>query len=406
MATEPITILSQIAAPTKVLAAVRSEFPAAQVVGEDGPRWREIILTFGDTADTKRLTLTHDPDIYTGPGWPDRLGAVRACVAQFPIGDRLPLLLSLIGSFRFAVGTRFDPDYTNPASDPRFGVIVGLAGILDGVIYAPSSLWDGCGRLIANVCGRMDPEAVWPGAAAGGVTAPPTPARVAKQAVALMAVTARAVIEREIRRARIAAHTAVDMHSRLVDWVKEIEIDTALEPRERDMLAVQPGELAEPDAVAALWRVEGLEVLGWAMGRSPFPRYDKPSNIDDVWKALGFLDTPNVQKLLKTPMLRSHDELDSFYRQMRGYHWRMRQVKQHGPRMMNFRTFSENNPMAPFDLLGFHLIDDDLSFRGKRMDEASEKVLLEAAQIARERHLAASWVCRGPDIYSLADIST
>ena len=59
---------------------------------------------------------------------------------RFPAGDRMPKLMSLVGSFRFALATEFEPDYTDPAEDDRFGVILGLAQLLDGVVFTPSGM--------------------------------------------------------------------------------------------------------------------------------------------------------------------------------------------------------------------------------------------------------------------------
>jgi hypothetical protein len=403
MPCEPITIFSRTVAPGELLAAVRTQFPDAAVAG-DGPAWREITLAFGAGADAKRLTLVHDPGEYAGPGWPDHVRGMQGHVARFPAGDRQPRVRDLVGSFQFALGTRFDPDDSDPAVDDRFGVILGVARLLDGVVFTPSGMWDWSGRVLVSADGAYDEDAEWPEVSADDPD-PPTPARVARRAVALVAVTARAVIEREVKLVRLTNTAAADMHARLRRWAGEVGIDDEFEPAERDALATRPGRLDDRALVETIWRVEGLEVLGWALGRTKLPRYDAVSNVDDVWNALGFLDTPAVRALLGAPRLRPRAELESLWRLMRGYDWRLRQFKHGESKPMNFREFAATGPLGPFDAAAFDFVDDDLAVRGVRLDRAAEDVLADAAGIAHERHLAAGWLCRGPATYSRADVS-
>src|SRR5205085_10222620 len=142
------------------------------------------------------------------------------------------------------------------------------------------------------------------------------------------------------------------------------------------------------------------------LGRTKLPRYDELSNVDDVWNALGFLDTPAVKRLLSAPTLRPRVELETLWRRMRAYHWRLRQYKSAGPKPMDFRAFAVDGALGPFDVSAFDLIDDDLAVGGTRLDRAAEDVAADAAGIAHERHLAASWLCHGPATYSRTDVST
>lgn len=411
MASEPITIFSGTVAPAEILAAVRDQYPDAEVTG-DGADWRAVTLTFGDRADTKVLTLLHDRDYYAGPGWPDQLGGLQAYFGRSAAGDRTPRLMALIRSFRFALGTQFDPAYTAPAADDRFAVILGLTRTLGGVLFSPSGLRDGAGRLLAGPDGAFDADAEWPAGGAGEAApgpaggAAPTPDRVARRAVALMAVTARAVIEREVKLGRLPGPQAAEMHARLLGWVGEVGIDDEFEPAERAVLIARPGGLTDRQFFDAMWRVEGLEVLGWALGLSTPPRYDRLSNMDDVWNALGFLDPARVAAVLAAPALRPREELEAYRGQMLGYHWRLRQFRNVAPGPMDFRAFAAGSWFGAFDVSGFDLVDDDLALRGERIDRAAEDAVADAASIAHERHLAANWLCDGPAEYSKTDVAT
>jgi hypothetical protein len=235
---------------------------------------------------------------------------------------------------------------------------------------------------------------------------PPPPARVARRAIALMAVTARAVIEREVKLRRVPADHAPELHGRLLGWIGELDITDEFEPEERETLEAKPGDLSDRRFSDSMWRIEGLEVLGWALGRSNLPRYDTLSNVDDVWSVLGFLDPARVKEVLASASLRSREELETFRAAMLGYHWRLRQYKYVNPEPMDFTAFAANCWFGSFDLTGFELIDNDLAIHGERIDRAKEEALADAMNIALERHLAANWLCDGPAGYSESDVST
>jgi hypothetical protein len=432
MASEPITVFSRHVAPAELLDAVRGQFPDAHVKGT-GAAWREITLRFGNGRGGKALTLLHDPNSYTGPNWPEHVRTLQAHVGKFPAGDRQPKVQALVRSFRFSLEARFEPDYDETSGDDRLGILLGVTQLLDGVIYTPTALLDSTGRLIACADGARDEDVHWPDADGGptaaaaepappvrtpapaaaktaapapaAVTSPdaPTPGRVARRAVALMAVTARAVIEREVKQIRLTGAQATDMHARLLAWVAEVGLETEFEQPEREVLRVPPGKLADRDFSDALWRVEGLEVLGWALNRSAMPRYDGVSNVDDVWNALGFLDTDVVRKLLAAPTLRPRGDLDAYRRQMTAYHWRLVQFQQ-TEKVIDFRAVAEGGKFGPVDVDVFGLADGDLTLRGQRIDRVPEEVFADVAGVTHERLIAITWVCQGPAIYSKVEV--
>jgi hypothetical protein len=237
-------------------------------------------------------------------------------------------------------------------------------------------------------------------------SAPPSATRVARRAVALMAVTARALIEREVKLGRAPADQAAELRARLLDWAGGLDIDDEFELEEREVLEAAPGQLPDRRFSDSMWRIEGLEVLGWALGRSNLPRYDALSNFDDVWNALGFLDSARVAEVLSTASLRPREELEAFRAAMLGYHWRLRQFKYVKPDPIDFRAFASDCWFGSFDVSGFDLIDNDLAIRGERIDRAKEEAFADAVSIALDRHLAANWLCDGPAVYSEADVST
>ncbi len=230
---------------------------------------------------------------------------------------------------------------------------------------------------------------------------PPTAKRVARRAVALTLLTTRATLERDFGK----SDAVPESFDRLQRWMTELRIGKELEPWEKQAITAPPGQLDRQAALNAMWRIEGLEVLTWALGLKGLPRYDQMSDVDGPWTAVGLFDTEKVTKLLDRPTLRSPEELDGFRKQMLGYHWRLREFRVR-PGRMDFRAFAAKCWFGSFDLAGFELKDDELALHGQRLDEADEGVFGVCQSIVMERHQAVNWLCWGPEVYSDADVST
>src|SRR5262249_36496094 len=155
-------------------------------------------------------------------------------------------VLLLTTTFRFSLGTNFDPDF-DPEGDPRLSLLFDLTQFLDGVLFTPSSLRDARGRILVSSGGEKDehPEAEWP-KVRGSVSFtspageamheksrprdpsedpdedadPPTAERVARRALALVAVTARAILEQDDPNSENVQQT----YAAVLAWVKEIGI--------------------------------------------------------------------------------------------------------------------------------------------------------------------------------------
>src|ERR1700674_5509296 len=98
----------------------------------------------------------------------------------------------------------------------------------------------------------------------------PDAERVAARTMALTAVTGRGMIEFDYDDKR----QAEDHRHQLCEWVDRVGIAGELEQREDLLIRTPIGELDRQDAIDAMWRSEGVVVLGWSIGRLPLPRYD------------------------------------------------------------------------------------------------------------------------------------
>jgi hypothetical protein len=73
---------------------------------------------------------------------------------------------------------------------------------------------------------------------------------------------------------------------------------------------------------------------------------------------------------------------------------------------MDFAEFARTCWFGPLDITGLPLVDGDLALQGKRIDRATADAFALAQSIAVERHLAANWLCEGPERYSQAQVNT
>jgi hypothetical protein len=243
--------------------------------------------------------------------------------SRFPDTDRKPMALWLTTTLQFALGTLFDPD-ADTENDPRLEVLYALTEMLDGVLFTPSSLRDAHGRILFGKGGEdeEDPDAVWP-RVLGQVSAaepfgaaihersrpktaaeqecearPPLPERVARRALALKAVTKRAFLEPDAR-----TPAAGRKYRDLLDWISTIGIGDELEPEEWEVLQRPLGRLDPRQYVDSSWRLEGLVVLAWVLGKFEIPPHDDLVSRGALWRSLGLLNAKDARALLTNPAL-------------------------------------------------------------------------------------------------------
>jgi hypothetical protein len=418
MAMEPINVFSRRIDPKGVLALLRSMDPSAQVVGPEDC-WDKIVVSGPKRLLRRAATLTfnHDPDYYDGPGWPRQRMGMQGYFSRFPETERKPEILRLIGTFQFALATDWQPDL-NTADDERLKYLYAVVRHLDGVLFSPSSLRDAAGRVLISADGDFDADAVMPKMPADGASSaeealstnddeadmepePPTPERVARRALALTAVTARALLEQDDP----SQPWVQENHRDTLAWVEAIGIGDEFEPDEWKVLQRPPGTLDERAKINATWRLEGLGVLAWALGRFELPPYDQLVNPQVLIGSFGFPKEEPARQLLAKPSLRSSEELEAFCKQMLGLHWRLRDYTLR-PQAMDFREFARNCWFGTLDLTPFRLIDNDLALGDYAINDAPEDVFGSVMSAAMERHMAINWLTSGGNVYSETDTST
>jgi hypothetical protein len=420
MAAEPINIFSCKIDPRGVVRVLRSLAPSLQVIGPEDC-WKKIIISTSRGWLRKPIVLAflHNPDYYDGPDWPRQRLGMQGYFSRFPETSRKADLLRLIGTFRFSLATEFEPDRGEVKDDDRLSYILAVTKHLDGVVFTPSSLRDAEGRILIAADGETDPAAVMPNMpvvvqapdeeAADSLDAsdddtepePPTPLRVARRALVLAAVAGRALLEQEdTTSSEVKAHSA-----EIIAWVSALDLKDEIEPEEWKVLQRPPGTLDQQATINSTWRLEGLGVLAWALGRFDLPPYDELVNPGELLRSLSFLDSSLAPSLIATAALRDDEALESFNRQMLAFHWRIRDFTLR-PQPMDFDNFSRNSWFGGFDMTPFRLLNDDLALGDHPISEAPRDVFARAQSAAMERHLASNWLVYGGKNYSETDTST
>lgn len=416
MSMEPINVFSHRIDPKGVASLLRSMSANVQVVGPDD-EWERIVVS-GPKRFLRRaatLTFLHTPEYYDGPKWPMQKMGMQNYFAGFPDGPLKADVLRLIGSFRFALATEFSPDVTDYDNDERLGFLYAVAKRLDGALFTPSALRDAQGRVLLSADGEVDAGAVLPKIpetlpdvtdgddADDGESdpVPPTAERVARRALALAAVTGRALLEQEDPTdAMVRAK-----HQSLLLWIDEIGIGDELEPNEWSVVQRPPGRLDERALVDSTWRLEGLVVLAWALDRFEIPAADELVAPDELLRSVGFLDVDAARDLLAQPSLRTGDERERMHRILLGLHWRLRNYSLR-PQAMDFRAFSQNCWFGSFDASGIRMIGDDLAIGKHPIAKAPADLVGRTHSAAMERHLAINWLGGSSVVYSETDTST
>jgi hypothetical protein len=421
-----MTLFARIIDVAGVAGFLRERHPSVVIDGPDD-NWRNATISFG----SRTLTFTHDPEYNAEPNWSKQMNGMRGYFARFPDFEAKEKAIMLTTTFKFSLGLLFEPpDYDE--ADPRLEYVFAVAKLLDGVLFTPSALLDAKGLALFGADGEVDPEAVWPRVIAEfeidpsrraemsddsqeePVTAP-SPERIARRALALAAVTARALLEQQ--GTVIGSRNAYFWNPQnwfprrekqrgdIIEWIELVGIRDEPEPEEWEVLQRPIGRLESRQQINSTWRLEGLVVLAWALGRFLVPPHDKLVSPHPLLASLGVLNVPAAKALLTNPTLRPRSELGKLRTRLFTLQWRLRNYGIR-PNAMDFIEFAKTAWFGPLDLTGLPLVKGDLAVAGKRIDRAEPIELEKANSAAHERHLAINWIWEGPPKYSEARTDT
>jgi Domain of unknown function (DUF4272) len=226
---------------------------------------------------------------------------------------------------------------------------------------------------------------------------PPSSEEVARRALVLAVVSCRGILELDVDR-----EGAQRFWVRVSDWWNDRQLDDALEPEEKALLAVPFGSAPRQLAVNASWRSEALAVLAWALCLTELPPHDTQAEPSSIANALGFLAEKTV---LDAPRLRSATELNEYANVAFTVHWRVREFTLR-PEHLDLVKFCETAWFGPLSLRGVRLHEGDLSVGQLSIDQAPQARVRTVLSIARERHQAINWLLDASSLLSETDTST
>ena len=422
MSAEPITLFSHKIDPKCVLDVLRAMAPGLTVEGPEDD-WQRITVSGPKRLlrKTPTITLTHDRAYYAGDDWGDQVRGMIGYFSRFPGAELTPRIVHLIESFRFALGVLSEPEIDIDSADERLKYLFAAAKHLDAALFTPSSLRDASGRVLFHAKREPDPSAQMPAIyrevpglprqqrtrSQGGTLPdpdsppPPTPRRVARRALALAAVSGRALLEQED-----AADPGVEeTRRRILEWVDATGIGDELEPEEWKVIQRPLGALARQDALNATWRLEGLGVLAWALNRYALRPHDELVDPGELLPAIAMLNVEKARALLAEPDLRARGELEKLGERLFALHWRLREFQvRPGPK--NFRELARTAWWGEMNIEGLPLIDDDLAVGGPSITNADPDAVGAAMSATAERHLAINWLRGYAERYSEVDTPT
>jgi hypothetical protein len=231
----------------------------------------------------------------------------------------------------------------------------------------------------------------------------PSVARVARRALVLEFVHNRAYLEElpDKDEARLVLdEIREDVESRGI-------LDEA-EPAEREFLETPIGKASKQTATDGWWRLEGLCVLVWALGRVELPPYD--AGFDP--RRMG-----SLEDLMKEPRLRKAEEIHEVSRLVTLVRWRLVELMQRRVDQMDFKGYLERYHCfrpewlegltfdAKGDLVASHL-EKGKRVPGKPIGEIGEHVIADLNSVNVERQIAAYWLEGDAEVYSEVQPST
>lgn len=402
MSAEPVHIFSGQVDPAGVVQLLR-RLADVNVKGSDD-NWStiEVVTERRVLRSTRKIEFLHNAELYDGLNGRMQNQGMQKYFSRLPDSPARTCVLSIIPSLQFRLSIAAnDLDLDSEEDDDRRDVLFAVCHYLNAVIFTPTTLRDASGRILISSTQPSDPEATfpppdldreWP------TPAVPGPVRVARRALALTAVAARATLE-------LDESKPDDHRIQILEWINDLNSADELEPHERKLLGRRVGSLKEQEFVATMWQVEGLAILVWALNLAPAPAYDKLVIPADVYESIGLFDVEAGDRLLQNPKMRSADELHEMQERLFLFQWRLQRFAS-DPVPMNLVAYCESCLFANNDLSKFRIKNNDLAIGDSTIAKARPHELGQSQSVATERFRAINWLLDASNVYSQTDTST
>lgn len=370
-----------------VLEVLRST-PGLLDLRADGPDddWREIRLTIDDPNAVRRVLVRNDPSLWQRPGFDTQLAGMQQFLARHGVDARTGPMIESLSELGFAISLSGDDGQRHPYlhdDDPAGRLTKALAHRLDGVVFWISGLFDADARLLLGGTAQH-PQATPP----DWMADPPSPSRVARRFLVLLALHLRAQLE-------YLDEPSIDREyerSRLLDWIATGGFAEEFEPHETSP-HVPCGELSAQPTIDDWWRLEGAVVLAWALGLAP-PSSDAPSDAAEELATIAGWPNGVPAGLVDGATMRSDDELRAAQTHQFFWHWRFVDHRVN-PRALDFAELGRSSWFGNFADGEFRLVDGDLAVGDRSISDADPNIVAGHASAAAERHTAFNWLRGG-----------
>jgi uncharacterized protein DUF4272 len=188
------------------------------------------------------------------------------------------------------------------------------------------------------------------------------------------------------------------LNARLLEWLKEEEIERHLSEAERHLLQKPLGSWSERALISVGWRTEALGTMLWVLNRyEHFPSYDKQFETRDVLAPLDIFNS--TIDFIWMASLQDDHVLRASRDQAELWNWRSRarELERMGvkpPEGVTFREIIRLTAERAYE--SGHtpeLIDGDFPSLNKAYAELTDDEYALMSAIAYERYSALNWVC-------------
>ena len=407
----PFNIFTQRLDPEGTLARLLELLPNSEVSYHADGTWAAISGCWKRGWLKKALTLKvqNNPDYYAGDEWRTQLAGMANYFRQFPGSEAREDVFGFFPCLKFALSFTLDPDPVD--GDPRQELIFEMVKFMEGVIFLPTCLLDGEGRVLLAANGENDPDATLPTNAvvffkkgfsteegiendAEHELRPPTLEQIQARLVLMAALVDRGVMEDS---------PDIEGEQQRAALVKGLRGSLAwelAEPFEREALECPAGELKDQTTRNLEWLSEGAMVLAWALQLADLPAYDEQVDVYVLYDVRDRLIEGSVVSVLRDAQV-----IDKLAFQMLAIHWRLQQYSLES-KALDFVDYAKRAWCGPMDLSLAKLIDNDLAVGNAPFVVAPEEAWRCANGIMQERRKAAHWLLGHEPVYSENDAST
>lgn len=389
MAFEPT--LAVVYSPEPDLGAVMEVLratPGLLDLHTDGPPddWREVHLAIDDPNAVRRILVRNDPSHWQRPGFEAQLSGMQQHLARNGLDTRTGPMVESLDQLGFAISLQGDDRQRHPYlhdDDPAGRLTKAIAHRLDGLVFWVSGMFDADYRLLLG--GPSQHPLAKPPA---WMADPPTPTRVARRFLVLLALHLRSQLE-------YLDDPSIDREherSRLLAWIETGGFADEFESHETSP-DIPCGELEPEQAIADWWRIEGAVVLAWALRLTP-PPPDAPSDAAEELATIAGWPEGVPAGLIEDASLQSNDDLRAVQNHQFFWHWRF--VDQRiNPRVLDFADLGRSSWFGNFEADEYRLVDGDLAVGDLPISRADPTVVAGYASAATERHIAIDWLRSG-----------